>query len=83
MGGVLKESELLSGCTTAVLERAGDIRADAVRDDDACAELLPDMAESTRLGTLAAGDADLLVAPDGQTFAWRGENQRLVTRLEG
>lgn len=38
-------------------------------DDKTCKELLPEMAEGTRLGTLAVSDTDLLVSPDGTTSA--------------
>lgn len=48
-------------------------------DDAACAELLPGMSEGTRLGALAAGDTDLLVAPGGQTSARSAEDEWFVT----
>nr|WP_271209817.1 acyl-CoA dehydrogenase family protein [Rhodococcus wratislaviensis]GLK34582.1 acyl-CoA dehydrogenase [Rhodococcus wratislaviensis] len=48
-------------------------------DDVLCAELLPGLAEGARLGTLAAGDDNLVIAPTGRTTARHSDDGWRVT----
>ncbi|WP_458682524.1 acyl-CoA dehydrogenase family protein [Prescottella equi] len=51
-------------------------------DDTACEEILPDLAEGSRLGALAAGDSDLLITVEGKSAALRDEDGWVVTGVK-